>query len=109
MRYSFEHEGKIKGFYEFNHFPGNNQIVVSNHTFVNKEWRGNGAGKVLMREKNQRAIDLGFDYMISTVVSSNECMVKLAKYNGYKELDRMTNRESGNEVIIFGKSLREEK
>ncbi len=102
--YSGETE-KIVGHYELNNFPGCNQIVISNHSCVYPEYRGNGFGLELAKDKISRATEEGFDYMIATVVSTNTAQLKIMKKNGWKLLDTFSNRESGNEVHIFGRSL----
>jgi RimJ/RimL family protein N-acetyltransferase len=107
IRAPFRSARKVRGFYELNRFPGNSQIVVSNHTFLNKEERGKGLCKILMQTKKNHAKELGFDYMISTIAASNEPMIKAALKNGYKELDRFYNHETEREIIIFGMSLGE--
>ena len=68
MRYPFFDDGihfgaKPIGHYELNHFPGCNQIVVSNHSCIYEEYRGNKLGQKLSEEKIARAKEEGFDYM----------------------------------------------
>jgi RimJ/RimL family protein N-acetyltransferase len=98
---------KPVGHYELNHFPGCNQIVISNHSCIYPKYRGKGLGTQLAREKIQVATDEGFDYMIATVVSTNTAQLKIMEKNGWKLLDTFFNRESGNEVNIFGRRLSE--
>lgn len=113
MRYPFYQSdlhkamGKAQGYYELNHFPGCNQLVVSNHSCVFPENRGKGMGQELSEEKISVAKELGFDYMIATVVGSNERQLKIMKNNGWTQLDSFFNRESGNQVFIFGRRLSE--
>ena len=119
MRYSFRamfrkdktlettYIDKIVGHYELNNFPGCNQIVVSNHSCVYEEYRGQGLGRRLGIEKIDVARQEGYDYMIATVVSTNTAQLKIMESNGWKLLDTFQNRESGNEVNIFGRRLSE--
>jgi hypothetical protein len=102
MRYSFSNG---KGHYELNHFPGNNQIVVSNHSFLKPEFRGNGYGKELGMEKIELAKELGFDYMIATVVIDNGPQMKIMHDNGWKWFDSFHNSVTGNDVSIWGRRL----
>ena len=110
MRWPFRHSSdditwETKGHYELNPFPGCNQIVVSNHSCIYPMYRGQGLGTKLAREKMRVAVDQGFDYMIATVVSSNVAQLRIMEKNGWKLLDTFFNRESGNEVNIFGRRL----
>ena len=119
MRYSFRamfrkdktlettYIDKIVGHYELNSFPGCNQIVVSNHSCIYDEYRGMGLGKRLADEKIEKAKSEGYDYMIAIVVSTNEPQLRIMEKNGWKLLDGFNNRESGNEVHIFGRRLSE--
>lgn len=98
---------KTVGHYELNNFPGCNQMVVSNHSCIYQDYRGMGLGKRLAEEKILVAKSEGYDYMIATVVSTNERQLKIMANNGWKLLDTFFNRESGNEVNIFGRRLSE--
>ncbi len=112
MRYQFFDDGycfgaRPAGHYELNNFPGCNQIVVSNHSCIYPLLRGNGLGQKLSEEKIATAREEGFDYMIATVVSTNTAQLKIMEKNGWTLLDTFFNRESGNEVNIFGRRLSE--
>jgi len=108
MRYPFFGESFLPiGHYELNHFPGCNQIVISNHSCIYPEFRGQGHGLALAKEKIAMAKEEGFDYMIATVVSTNTAQLKIMEKNGWTLLDTFFNRESGNEVNIFGRRLSE--
>lgn len=112
MRYPFFHPGvnfgaRPCGHYELNVFPGCNQLVVSNHSCIYPEYRGKGLGAELAQEKIEVAKEDGFDYMIATVLSTNTAQLKIMEKNGWIKLDTFFNRESGNEVNIFGRRLSE--
>ena len=96
------------GHYELNHFPGCNQIVISNHSCIYPEHRGFGHGSELAKEKIYTAEQEGFDYMIATVVSTNTAQLAIMEKNNWTRLDSFFNRESGNEVFIFGRRLSEQ-
>jgi len=100
MRYADEH-----GFYELNPFPGCNQIIVSNHAFIYPEHRGRGWGTEQHKHRLLQAKYLGYDYMICTVKSDNEREIKILKANGWRQLDRFANIETGNHIEIWGKQL----
>jgi len=99
--------GKPVGHYELNNFPGCNQIVVSNHSCIYPQHRGKGLGKALSIEKLAVAKNEGYDYAIATVVGSNSPQLAIMESNGWTLLDTFFNRESGNEVNIFGRRLSE--
>ena len=98
---------KPVGHYEINNFPGCNQLAVFNHSCIYPEHRGRGLGKLLSIEKIKTAEEEGYDYAIATVVSTNERQLAIMEQNGWKLLDTFFNRESGNEVNIFGRRLGE--
>lgn len=97
--------GDENGFYELNPFPGCNQIVVSNHSYVYPEKRGKGLGTRYNQLRLEKARLLGYDYIICTVVSTNIAQLKIMKSAGFKELDTFNNKETGNTVTIFGRRL----
>ena len=101
MRYANEN-----GYCELNSFPGNSQIVVSNHAFIYPEKRGKGFGSENHKLRRERAAFLGYDYMICTVKSTNSPELFILAKEGFKELDRFVNTNTGNVNIIFGKSLK---
>ena len=93
------------GFCELNPFPCCSQIVVSNHAFIYKEKRGKGLGKQNHQLRIDRARFMGYDYLMCTVVSTNAPQLAILSKQGFKELDRFFNKETENEVVIFGKKL----
>jgi len=93
------------GFYELNPFPGCNQIVVSNHSLVYKNKRGNGAGTREHTLRLEKIKFLGYDYVICTVKSDNIPQIKILKSHQWKLLDSFINNETGNEVFIYGKQV----
>jgi GNAT superfamily N-acetyltransferase len=95
------------GFYELNPFPGCNQIVVSNHSWVAPEHRGKGLGTVIHKERLDVMKVLGYDYAICTVKLGNVAQINILNKNGWKCLDEFLNRETGNTVLVFGRRLQE--
>lgn len=100
MRYSTK-----DGFYELNAFPGCNQIVVSNHAFIDPTKRGQGKGRQVHVKRLKHATELGYDYLISTVVATNVAQIKILKSTGWMKLDGFFNKETGHLVEIWGRSL----
>lgn len=94
-----------KGFYELNPFPGCNQIIVSNHSFIAKERRGKGLGDQVHKERLAYIETLGYDYVICTVKEENIPQIKILEKNNWRHLDTFTNRETENTVRIYGKII----
>lgn len=94
------------GHYELNPFPGSNQIVVSSHAFIKKEYRGNGHGRQAALDRIVKARELDYDYMLCTVRADNEPQLKIIRsIAGWDQLDNFTSKVSDVEVFLFGISL----
>lgn len=100
MRYADEF-----GFFELNPFPGCNQIVVSQHAFIYPNYRGKGLGQAQHFKRLKIARDLGYNFIICTVRIGNEAEMKILDNNGWKLFTTFYNRETENNVGIYGKSL----
>lgn len=99
----------LGGFYELNPFPGCNQIVVSNHSWVTWENRGKGLGTAIHQERLGRIKLLGYDYAICTVRADNVPQIKILTAAGWKFLDEFLNRETGHTVLLYGRKVDHEK
>ena len=99
--------GKIPiGHYELNPFPGSNQIVVSSHAFIKKEYRGNGHGRQAALDRLEKARELDYDYVLATVRADNEAQLKIMRsIAGWDKLDSFTSKVSDVEIFLFGCSL----
>ena len=95
------------GYCELNSFPGNSQMVVSNHAFIYPDKRGQGKGKKNHELRVERAKFFGYDYIICTVKATNNAEIAILTKNKWKELDEFLNTNTGNRVKIFGKRLKE--
>lgn len=100
MRFSTGH-----GFYELNPFPGCNQIVVSNHSFIEKDKRGQGLGTSDHKHRLMHIKEVGYDYAICTVREDNLPQLKILARFGWKQLDKFFNKETEHTVLIFGKAI----
>lgn len=94
------------GYCELNPFPGNSQIVVSNHAFIYPEKRGKGKGHDNHKLRVERATFMGYDYVICTVKSDNLIERAILNRNGFKALDEFLNTSTGNMNMLFGKQLK---
>jgi RimJ/RimL family protein N-acetyltransferase len=96
------------GFYEFNPFPGCNQIVVSNHSFVDPSFRGKGHGTSVARKRLAHANSLGYDLVLATVQAQNTPQIKIMEHLRWKPLVSFVSRVSEKEVILFSNDLKPE-
>lgn len=95
------------GFYELNPFPGCNQIVVSNHAFINPEDRGQGFGRKQHQSRLEEIASLGYDVAVCTVNESNTREIDMLKRNGWLWAFSFKNRETNNQVQFWYKRMRE--
>jgi RimJ/RimL family protein N-acetyltransferase len=100
MRFS-----NVYGFYELNPFPGCNQIVVSNHAFIYKHFRGRGHGSTQHRERLEKARELGYNMIMCTVKDDNESEIHILKKNGWTQESGFVSYETGNSLHIWTKIL----
>lgn len=89
------------GHYELNPFPGSNQITVKNHAFVNIKGQGNGSKQHF--ESNEKAAELGYDYMLCTVREDNVAQIHILTAHGWNFFDSFLSTETGNVVQIWGR------
>jgi RimJ/RimL family protein N-acetyltransferase len=106
MRFSYKVGSKPIGFYEINGLPGCNQVAVSNHAWISPDQRNQGFGQLAHEQRLDQARELGYDYMICTVLESNEVQIKILDNNGWTKLSTFNNRETGHRVCIYGHFLR---
>jgi GNAT superfamily N-acetyltransferase len=100
MRISSPH-----GFYELNEFPGCNQIVVSNHAFIQPAHRGQGYGRAQHEERLNRAANLGYDLILCTVRADNKAEKHILTTHGWCCHKIFTSSETGHLVELWSKSL----
>jgi len=93
------------GFYELNPFPGNNQIVVSNHAFIHKTYRGQGHGKEQHLQRLRKARELGYNYILCTVNKENEAELHILEKYGWTMLEITYNSETEHDVTLWGRFL----
>lgn len=93
------------GHYELESFPGCNNLVVSTHTFIKPELRGKGLGLRQHGQRLKQAEDMGYGYIICTVKANNDAEKHILEKAGWKKLDSFTNKETGNNLEIWGRSL----
>lgn len=105
MRVACKDGEKVIGFYEVNSLPGCPQVAVSNHAFINPAFRNCGYGKRYHGERLTKLKELGFNYVICTVKSDNVFQLKILDRFGWKRLDFFHNKETGNDVQIWGKQI----
>lgn len=107
MRYPYHKPGttEVIGFYELNPLPGSNQCVVSNHAWLAPHVRGQGWGELAHKERLDKAKELGYDYIVCTVVATNVGQLRILDKNGWTLLSSFTSRETGHLIRLFGRPL----
>ncbi len=105
MRVACKDGKKIVGFWEVNSLPGCPQIAVSNHVFINLPYRNQGYGKRYHAERLKNLKELGFNYVLCTVRADNVFQRKILSRFGWKLFDVFNNKETTNDVMIYGKDL----
>lgn len=101
MRFSDNNGGS----YQLTNFPGNSQIAVLNADFIAPDKRGKGLGKQLHEDKLNKAIELGYDMIVCTVITSNVAQVKILLKYGWTKLSRFNSKKTGNDITMFSKQL----
>ena len=107
MRWTWkDKDGRPVGHYEFAPFPACSTIVVSTHTYIKQHCRSQGLGWAMMQAKLLHARDLGYTYMICTVVETNAIERHILYKAGFQCLgESIQNEETGNLVVLYGKNL----
>lgn len=93
------------GHYELHSLPGCNQLVVSNHVFIKPDRRGLGLGTLEAHDRIQLAKDMGYDYMICTVVQDNVPQLRIMEKLAWVKLAEWRNSVTDNMVGIYGHDL----
>lgn len=88
---------------EISDLPGCPQIAVSHYVFMRDGQKGQGKGQVAHKERIKLSQELGYDYILCTVISTNELEKHILKKNGWKKLDSFKSSKSKNEVEIWGR------
>jgi len=94
-----------------NHFgditplPGCNQVAVSHGVFTVPHMRGVGRGYGYMGERLDRMTELGYDYVLATVIRDNEPQIRLMRRHALQELSSFMSSYSGKEIVLFGRGL----
>ena len=100
MRYSID--GVIG---EVSDMPGCFQVAISHYVWMPPEMRGKGHGKAVHARRIDMFKEMGYDYVLCTVESTNAAQIKILKSNGWNVLDSFTSAKTGHAVLICGKLL----
>lgn len=109
MRYSLQtgpsYNPRMVGAYEFDNLPGCSQVVVSHSMFLNPEERGKKLSEHLAMKRVFHARDLGYDYMLCTVCTTNKAQLKVIERNGWERLTSFKSSKTEHEVLIYGRKV----
>lgn len=100
----FNTEGVIS---EVSDMPGCAQVAVSHYVWLPKGERGRGVGSAVHALRMEKLIELGYDYVLCTVESTNEAQIKILRKGGWEPLADFISAKTGHHVIIAGKLLGE--
>jgi RimJ/RimL family protein N-acetyltransferase len=90
-------------FGELTSLPGCSQVVVSHGVFVPKEHRGKGEGKSANVARLRHIWDeLGYDYALCTVESTNVAQLAILTNNGWTRLAEFMSSRTGHLVYLYG-------
>lgn len=95
----------VIGFQELNPFPGCNQIVVSNHAFIEEQYRGGGHGSVAHQDRLKLIKELGYDLVLCTSIAGNHVQTKILENNKWSRVASFKNRETGNWVYLWVRAI----
>lgn len=90
---------------ELTTLPGCSQVVVSHGVFVPPKSRGNGIGKQGQLKRLRLMEELGYDYALCTVESTNDAQIHILTSNGWKKLSSFKSSKTGHKVYIFGRNI----
>lgn len=86
-------------------FPGCGQIVVSHNVFLPPEYRGQGHGGKAHKERLNVMHNLGYDYALATVISTNERERAILVSNGWRIIADFNSSRSGEFILIYGRRI----
>lgn len=89
-------EEKIIGHFYFSPMPGCCGIIVSHHTYLNRDKRSSGFSEPFRNLKEELAKKLGYTRMIATTQMDNVPGVKNMFKSKYRIVDTFTNKRTGN-------------
>jgi hypothetical protein len=94
--------------FSLSHMPGCCGIIVSHGTAVSRSYIGKKLGTELHKIKLEIAQSLNFSSMLCTDIASGSHAVqkKILDNNGWSEIAKFNNLNSGNDVSVFFKNLR---
>lgn len=107
MRYPIWNElcTETIGAYSLDNLPGCTQVCVSHDLFFMTKHRGKGNGKRCHSDRLDAIKELGYDYALCTVDSSNAAQVRILVAAGWQRLDSFKSSKTGHHVCIYGKRI----
>lgn len=86
--------------------PGCSQVAISHGVFVPSNSRKCGLGKLAQKQRLEFAKkNLGYDYIICTVESTNAAQRHILEKYEWKLLDEFKSTKTDHTVCIYGRKL----
>lgn len=96
----------IEGVYgELTTFPGCATVCVSHAVYLPAAQRGKGKGTSANAERCLAAKELGYEYIVCTVKSTNTCQIRVLEKNYWTKLGAFDSERSDDVLQIWGKPL----
>ena len=93
------------GFFDLTASFSCNALVVSTHTFINKDKRGKGAGQKQHLARLKQAKDMGYNAIICTVQARNTVQKHILSKNGWMMTFTFFNKQSELDIEIWCRNL----
>jgi hypothetical protein len=100
--------GDYPHYYQLDDLPGCSQVAVSHSMFLHPNCRGQGYSYTAGFDRIRKMKELGYDYAICTVDSSNVAEIKQLNNSGWFSIGIFDSKKTGHVVRIYGKSLNTE-
>lgn len=90
---------------EIDSLPGCSQIAVSHSVFLPEHKRGKGQGSAAHAARLEALKQLGYDYVICTVQTTNIAQVRLMEKFTWSPLEMFVSTKTGHSVRLYGRRL----
>lgn len=106
FRYRLSSNGMYVASFSMTHMPECPAIVVSHSSGVSYDLQGKGIGKILHSARIEACLEVGVVLMQATVVKGNVAEERLMDRYGWDKLSEFYNKDTGRDVCLYQKDLR---